>query len=107
MFKLTAGIPGSELPVDCGLGLIAFVFQVLDFPFQGGFIGDAAVQALSTENGEFHFSHVEPTPALRSVVELQPSKSPSGFRRGKGLVKGSGRWVFRLSITTRTTWTWG
>ena len=50
MFKLTAGIPGSELPVDSDLGLIAFLFQGLDFPFQNGFVRDAAVQALPTEN---------------------------------------------------------
>ena len=68
---------------------------------QGVDVGNAAIQTLAGEDGEFAFGHIEPTAMLGGVVKLQLARDPAGFVRREGLVQGGGVWVLRLSTTNR------
>ena len=92
--KFGTGVLGVEPPVDGGSGGISLRDQGLDLPPEGGFVGDALLEAGAGQ-------HAEPTPVLGGVVELQPFGDPAGLRRWAVL------WVFRLSRTSRTTSTSG
>ncbi len=49
----------------------------------------AAIQALTGENIEFDFGHVQPTTVLGRVVEFQPLQNALGFCGSKRLIQGS------------------
>src|SRR3954447_2204463 len=69
--EFDAGVAGGEVPVDLSLvgvggGLPGGEFGVEDVP-----VGDAAVEALSGQGGQFDLGDVEPGPVLGGVVDLE------------------------------------
>ena len=76
----------AEAPMNGGSGGISLPFQGLDFPAEGGLVGDTPPQAGSRQDAELDLGHVEPTAVLGRVVELQPFYNPPGLRGGEGLV---------------------
>src|ERR671918_1576503 len=89
MAQLAPCNPRSEAPINPGMGQVAFGFQGLDFPPEGGFVGDALVQTLPAEHAQLQLGHVQPTTMLGGVVELQALENPPSLDRGKGLIQGS------------------
>src|ERR671918_473189 len=89
MAQLAPCNPRSEAPINPGMGQVAFGFQGLDFPPEGGCVRDAPVQTLPAEHAQLHLGHVQPTTMLGGVVELQALENPPSLGRGKGLIQGS------------------
>src|SRR5262249_37541732 len=82
----------SELPIDSALLLItpSRPGRGLAAEFADG--GKAAVpQALPMQRTQFVFRHVQPTPVLRRVPELQPPDQGPGLVRGERLVERAHR----------------
>jgi hypothetical protein len=69
---------------------------------EGVDVGDAPVEALSGEGGEFDLGDVEPGAVAGRVVDLQPLRQRE--RRGgvEGLAERADAWVLRLSMTSTT-----
>ena len=106
--KFAPGVLGVEPPVNGGSGGISLRDQGLDLPPEGGFVGDALLEAGAGQHAELDFRHIQPTPVLGGVVELQPFGDPAGLgAAGKVSYREAVLWVFRLSRTTRTTGTSG
>ena len=84
--ELAPGILGSEPPIDRGVGGIALLFQGLDFPAEGGLVGNTPPEAGASQHAKFYFRHVEPTAMLGCVMKLQPFYDPPGLSGGKGHV---------------------
>ena len=63
-FEFDAGVVGCELPIGLGVVLVSMALPSGDFFFQSRLVGNASAQALSRQNGEFGFGHVEPTSML-------------------------------------------
>jgi len=82
-------LPGNlcvKAPVDGGFSGIALPLQGLDFPSEGGLIGDTPPEAGASQHAELDLRHVELTGVLGCVVELQPFYDTPGLSRGGGLV---------------------
>ena len=101
------GILCVKPPMDGGLGGITLPLQGLDFPAEGGLVGDTLLEAATSQDAELDLRHVEPTAVLGRVVELSRFTIRRASAAGKAWYREAGRWVFRLSMTTRTTWTSG
>ena len=92
-----AGILGVEPPVDGGLGNVAFRNQGQDFPLQRRFIAESPPETGAGQHSELDLRHVQPTPVLGRLEELQPPCNPTGIWRWEGFVQrhravgGSGR----------------
>ncbi len=85
--KLAASIANRETPVD-GLVLGVALGDVgIDASLQSSFIGNAAGQAGACQNGEFHFSHVEPAAVFRGVVKFQLPGDGAGLLGWESLVE--------------------
>ena len=56
---------------------------------RAGSFGDALLEAGAGQHAELDFRHIQPTPVLGGVVELQPFGDPAGLGRWEGLVQGS------------------
>ena len=50
----------------------------------------SAIQALTAQDADLDFDHVEPACVLGSVVEFEPSQDPPGFGGRERLIQGSG-----------------
>src|SRR5579872_5173885 len=87
MHKLDAGVSGGEAPVHGGLRAVAAGRPGGYLAGQEGGVGDAPVETLAAEDGEFALRHVQPTPMLGGVVDLQPIQDTAGFGGGKGLIE--------------------
>ena len=92
-------IGGGEAPVNGGPLDIAIMHPGGDLIDEGGFVRNAAVQALAGQDAEFRFGHVEPASMLGRVVDFQLVTQSPGFVRLERLEQRA-RWVFRLSITS-------
>ena len=86
--KFGSGVMGVEAPVDGGSGGISLRDRGSDLPPEGGFVGDALLEAGAGQHAELDFRHIQPTPVLGGVVELQPFGDPAGLRRWEGLRTG-------------------
>src|SRR5437764_8943173 len=89
MRKLDAGIGGGEAPVHRRLGAGASRFPGRHLPGQGGGVGNAPVETLTAEEGEFALRHVQPTAMLGGVVQFQAVQEAAGFDGGERLIQGA------------------
>jgi hypothetical protein len=69
--QLDAYIVGGEAPVDAPSGGVAPVLPGPPLLLEGRCVGDPSVEALPPEDAQLDFRHVQPTPVLRGVVDLQ------------------------------------
>src|ERR1700730_19288584 len=90
MLEFDAGVVGRELPVGFGVMGIAISFPCGDLVDEDFLIGDAAVETLRRENGEFGLGHIEPTAVLWRVMPFEPLDEPSCFICRKSLVPRCG-----------------
>ncbi len=60
MAESGAGVVGGEVPVDLTLGGVGGVLPGGEFGVEGVEVGDAAVEALAGECGQFDLGDVEP-----------------------------------------------
>ena len=67
MLEFDAGVLGRELPVSFGMRGIAVSLPCGELVQEDLLVGDAAVETLRRENGEFGFRHIEPTAVLWRV----------------------------------------
>src|SRR5579859_496427 len=89
MRELDAGIGGGEAPVHGGLRAVAPRLPGPDLARQGDGVGDAPVETLVAEDGEFALRHVQPTAVFRGVVDLQPRQNAAGFLGRERLIQGA------------------
>ena len=85
-FQLDARIIGGEAPVHSHHVPVALVLPGVNFPAQHLLIRNPAVQALPGQHSDFNFSHVQPTPMLGGVVNLQTFGNAPRFHRLERLV---------------------
>ena len=85
-FQLDARIGGGEAPVHSHHVPVALVLPGVNFPAQHLLIRNPAVQALPGQHSDFNFSHVQPTPMLGGVVNLQTFGDTPRFYRLERLV---------------------
>ena len=71
MAEFDAGVGGGELPVDLALLGVCGLLPGGEFGVEGVDVGDAPVEALSGEGGEFDLGDVEPGAVPGGVVDLQ------------------------------------
>ena len=90
MLEFDAGGIGCELPVGFGVMGIAVSLPCGDVVDEDLLVGDAAVEALRRENGEFGFRHIEPTAVLWRVMPFEPLDEPSCFICRKSLLQRCG-----------------
>ena len=69
------------MPVGVGVTGIAAQFPGGGFVDQSLLVGDAAIETLGREDGEFGFGHVEPASVLGRVAPFEPSDEAARFRR--------------------------
>jgi hypothetical protein len=74
------------LPIGLCVMFVA-AFPGGDFRGQVWLVGDAAVEALGREDGEFGFGHVEPASVLGRVAPFEPFDEAAGFGGGEGFVE--------------------
>src|ERR1700692_2371855 len=82
-----AGMRSGEAPVDIGLLDIAVVHPGGDLAYKCVLVGNAAVQALTSEHAQLRLGHVEPTPVLGREMDLQLVRQPLGFGRRERLIQ--------------------
>jgi hypothetical protein len=70
--EFDAGVCRGELPVDLALIGVGGVLPGGELGVEGVDVGDAAVEALSGQSGEFDLGDVEPGAVAGGVVDLQP-----------------------------------
>ena len=85
--ELHASVGGSKAPVDPCLGPIAARLPRRHFLAQRGDIGHPTGQALLGQCCKFTFSHVEPTPMFRSVMNFQLAGEPLRFGGREGVIQ--------------------
>jgi hypothetical protein len=76
--EFEAGVGGGELPVDLALISVGGVLPGGEFGVEGVDVGDAAVEALASQGGEFDLGDVEPGAVFRGVVDLQSLRQVEG-----------------------------
>ena len=94
----------GKTPRDGGMGVIALALEGLYLPTQRRLVGDAPSEALATQHAQLDLCHVQPTAMLWGVVELQAQMTFSILLASTGAkvwYNDAGRWVLRLSSTTR------
>jgi hypothetical protein len=79
VLEFCPGVVGSELPIDSGLLAIAFVLPSGGLVDQRLFVGNPTGQALTSEDVQFDFRHIEPTAVLRRVDHFDPMDNATGF----------------------------
>ena len=81
MPEFDASLGGCEVPVGLGVIGISLLFPGGNFVDEGLFVGDAAVEALGCQGGEFGLRQVEPAAVLWGVMpfEALESESPNPF----------------------------
>ena len=87
------------MPIRFGVMGVAAFLPGGDFGGQIGLVGDAAIEALGREDGEFGFGHVEPAAVLGRVMPFESFDEAARFGGGKGFVERRRVCVLRLSCT--------
>jgi hypothetical protein len=62
-----------------------------DLSFESRLVGNAAIQTLVSQNGEFGFGHVEPASVFGRVMPLETLGEAAGFLSREGRVERSRR----------------
>lgn len=88
--ELDAGLACSELPVDGGALLVAFLLQGLDPVLQSRDMGRRPREAAALEDPDLDLSLVQPTPMLGRGMELQPVQDGAGLCGREGVVERAG-----------------
>src|SRR3954452_9250270 len=76
--------------------LVAVVLPCADFVGEDFLVGDAAMQTLRRQHGEFGFGHVEPTAVLGRVMPFEAFDEPARLGRRKGLIERG--WLVDVEI---------
>src|SRR3954470_22267512 len=76
--------------------LVAVVLPCADFVGEDFLVGDAAMQTLRRQHGEFGFGHVEPTAVLGRVMPFEAFDEPARLGRRKGLIERG--WLVGVEI---------
>ncbi len=82
-----SGIVSSEAPVDSGSGIIALGLKCAYLPPQLYFIRYSTPQTMLAEDAQFYLRHIQPTPVLGCVVELQSPRCASCLGWLKGFIE--------------------
>ena len=67
------GIKGIEA-IEFGSGDVSLRDQGLDRPPEGGFVGDALLEAAARQDAELDFRHIQPTAVLGGRSSMDPSR---------------------------------
>ena len=85
--EFASGVLGSEPPVNGGPCRVPLRHAGVDCSIEAVPVGIAAAQAGTRQHAELDLRHIQPTPVLGSVVELQPLGNAPGLSRRKGLIQ--------------------
>ena len=85
--QLDSRVGGRELPIDAGVLVVSGCLPCLDLATDQVDVVDSSVQTLLSEHVQLDFGHVQPTPVLRGVHELEPVPQCLGLVWSKRLVK--------------------
>ena len=86
MPEFNAGVFGCELAIGFGVVFVTIFFPGCDFLEQGCAIGNAAVETLASQHGEFGLGHIEPTAVFGRVVPFEAfNDSPGKWASDKSL----------------------
>lgn len=88
-FEFDTRIVGCKTQFDGGFVGVAFGFPGQGFAFQSYLIGDVTRQALTAENTEFDFRHIEPTAVFGDRMRLQSVQDTFGLGWGKHFIQGA------------------
>ena len=77
--KLFASAVDGKHPFNAGAFAVATAFPLCDFGDKGGFLGDAAAEALSDHYADLDLDHVEPACVLGCEMELDAAQDATGF----------------------------
>src|SRR6266699_7243236 len=91
VLEFDARVSGGEAPIDGGFSGIAGLVPRADLGHQSGFVGDAAIQALAVQHTQLDLGHVERTPVLWRVMDLQLVGQTLGFSRLEDFVQRARR----------------
>src|SRR5271156_3372881 len=80
--EFDAGVVGRELPIGFGVMLVSMGLPSGDLSFEGWLVGNAAIQALAGQDGEFGFGHVEPASVFGRVMPLETLGEAASFLGG-------------------------
>ena len=75
------------MPIGLGVVGVAVLLPGGDFRGELLLVGDAAVEALGREDGEFGLGHVEPASVLGRVMPLEAFDEAARFGGREGFVK--------------------
>src|ERR1700690_842336 len=90
MLEFDAGVIGCELPVGLGVVFVSIGLPGSDFVLELLSVGNASIETLRRENGEFGFRHIEPTAVLWRVMPFELLDETSCFVWRKSLVQRCG-----------------
>ena len=82
MRKFGSRVLGRELPFASCADVVSCCFPRRDLSSQSCLIRDAAGEALSAENAEFTFGHIEPGFMFGGVVPLEAVRDAAGLFGG-------------------------
>ena len=87
MREFGSRVLGRELPFTSCADVVSCCFPRRDLGDQSCLIRDAAGDALSAENAEFTFGHIEPGSMFGGVVPLKAIRDAAGLFGGEILVQ--------------------
>ena len=87
MREFGSGVLSRELPFASWADIVSCCFPRFDLGGQSCFIRDAPGEALSAENAEFTFDHIEPGPMFGGVVPLEAIRDAAGLIGGECLAR--------------------
>src|SRR5262245_10137149 len=76
-----------EAPVNGSLLGVTLLFPRCDCTRECGFVGNTAVEALLLQDTEFDLGHIQPTPMLGGVMQLELPGDPPRFGRLKRFIE--------------------
>ena len=101
MPQLDTSIRCGKTPINGPSLGIAHLLPGRCFPGQGYLVRDTPVQALAGQDAQFNLRHIEPTPMLGGVVDLQPFGQAPGRCWGEHLIKGC--WGVGIEVVQTNT----
>ena len=75
------------MPIGFGVMLVSMGLPSGDLSFEGWLVGNAAIQALAGQDGEFGFGHVEPASVFGRVMPLETLGEAASFLGGESRVE--------------------
>ena len=87
MLEFDAGVIGDEAPVGLGVVPVAVFDPGIDLASEGVIVGDAPIEALASQDGEFGFRQIKPGPMLGREDPLEAVDQAARLSGGEGLVE--------------------